>query len=239
VVDAPLAGDRWVAGGGCCFPPTQHRLATLPLNGAFHVPERFAIDFVQLDAEGRMYSGPRGDLSSYAYYGAPIYAAADGLVVGANDGLPDQTPPGVTPDISAENAGGNDVVVDIGGGRFAFYAHLQPGSARVQVGDVVTRGQVLGLLGNSGNSDAPHLHFHVMDGPSPLASNGLPYVFRSFVGEGTVTSSFDHLDAGGAAVIGPALAGQHQNQLPLDNQVIGFPAPGGDRAAATAGVRER
>ena len=46
---------------------------------------------------------------------------------------------------------------------------MQPGSLKVKVGDTVKTGQVLGLLGNSGNTDSPHLHFHVMDGPSPLA----------------------------------------------------------------------
>jgi hypothetical protein len=48
---------------------------------------------------------------------------------------------------------------------------------------------VLGLLGNSGNTDAPHLHFHVMDGPAPLASNGLPYEFASFEARASPTVS--------------------------------------------------
>ena len=95
---------------------------------------------------------------------------------------------------------GNYVVVDIGEGRFAFYAHMQPGSLRVKPGDKVTTGQVLGLLGNSGNTDAPHLHFHVMDGASPLLSDGLPYAFTSFTGEGRVTDE-QPLFSGGAAPI--------------------------------------
>jgi hypothetical protein len=238
VVDPPLAGGRWVAGGGCCFPPTPHRLATLAINGAIHVPERFAIDFVQLDPDGRLFSGPQTELSSYAFYGVPIYSVADGVVVAALDGLPEQTPGSVTPFSGAENAGGNYVVADIGNGRFAFYAHMQTGSVRVRVGDGVARGQVLGLLGNTGNSDAPHLHFHVMDGPIPLASNGLPFVLRSFGSEGTVTSSFDDLAAGLPAVIGPALAGRHENQMPLDDLVVDFaPLGAADGGAATARMR--
>jgi hypothetical protein len=55
----------------------------------------------------------------------------------------------------------------------AFYAHMRPGSLKVKVGDKVVTGQVLGVLGNSGNTDAPHLHFHVMDGPSPLLSRAV------------------------------------------------------------------
>ena len=87
--------------------------------------------------------------------------------------------PGITSravPITSETVGGNHIVLDLGGGRYAFYAHLQPGSLKVKVGDRVTRGQVIGLVGNSGNSTEPHLHFHISDGVSPLGSEGLPYV---------------------------------------------------------------
>jgi Peptidase family M23 len=224
VVDPPLAGSRWLVVSGCCV-PSPHRNATLAINGVIRAPERFAIDFVQLDVSGRLFSEPFTGLSSFAFFGVPIYAAADGVVVEATDGLPEQTPGSVSADISVANAGGNHIVEDIGNGRFALYAHMQPGSLRVKVGDGVVRGQVIGLLGNTGNSDAPHLHFHVMDGPSPLGSNGLPFVFRSFESEGTVTSSFADLGEGRPAEVTPALAGRHQLQLPLNNQLISFPQP--------------
>ena len=74
------------------------------------------------------------------------------------------------------------VVLDLGGGRFAFYAHLQPGSLRVKAGDRVKAGQVLGLVGNSGNSTEPHLHFHISNGISPLGSEGLPYAITGKTG---------------------------------------------------------
>ena len=86
-----------------------------------------------------------------------------------------------------QTAGGNHIVVRIGKGRWAFYAHMQPGSMRVRKGDRVRQGQVLGLLGNTGNTDGPHLHFHIMDGPSPLQSNGLPFVYSRFTGQGLIT----------------------------------------------------
>src|SRR5664279_4909279 len=65
---------------------------------------------------------------------------------------------------------------------YAFFAHLQPGSVdgHVKVGQQVRTGDVVGLLGNTGNTDAPHLHFHVMNSPNPLASDGLPYEFEEF-----------------------------------------------------------
>ena len=86
----------------------------------------------------------------------------------------------------------------------------------------MTQGQVLGLLGNSGNSDFPHLHFHVTDSPSPLASDGLPYEFTSFESDGTLANG-EEVIAGGVAIFDPALSGPHSHQLPLDLQVINFP----------------
>ena len=91
------------------------------------------------------------------------------------DQIPGQLPPGIT----LAEADGNHVVLDLGGGRFALYAHLIKDSITVEVGEQVVPGQVIGLLGNSGNTTAPHLHFHVMDSPSSLGSNGLPYMYDS------------------------------------------------------------
>jgi len=75
---------------------------------------------------------------------------------------------------------GNHIVLDLGNGKYGFYAHLQKGSLLVKKGDHVKRGQALALLGNTGNTSAPHLHFHLMDGSSVLGSSGLPYVIDSF-----------------------------------------------------------
>jgi len=223
VIAPPLKGSHWVAGGGCCAPPSYHRGATLPINGAIHVAERFAIDFVQLNDRNMLIAGPMEKLSSYAYFGDEIYSVADGTVVGTADGLKEQVPGKLPADATIHMAAGNHVVVDIGEGRFAFYAHMQPGSVRVKVGDKVKTGQVLGLLGNSGNTDTPHLHFHVMDGPSPLVSNGLPYVFTGFTGQGRVTDEQPLWTGGAVTIDKDALDGPHKDQLPLADQVMSFP----------------
>ena len=186
-VAAPLRGGGWVAGNGCCDSLTAHRGATLSITGTPHAAERFAIDFVQLDPSGRLYTGDPAPNASFPYFGAEVVSATDGAVMRVQDGLPEQVPGQLPEGQTVQTAGGNYIVVDIGGGRFAFYAHRQPGSLRAGVGDQVGTGQVLGLLGNTGNTDAAHLHFHVMDGPSPLQSNGLPFVFTSLTEEGVVT----------------------------------------------------
>ena len=92
----------------------------------------------------------------------------------------------------------------------------------VRKGQRVRAGQPLGLLGNSGNSDAPHLHFHVMDGPLPLASNGVPFRFSRFTVSGTVTN-LDALTQGAVAEMKPRPTGPRSRVLPLNNQVIDFP----------------
>src|SRR5208282_5646237 len=152
---------------------------------------RFAIDWMRLDDKGRLLNGNAADVHSYSDYGAEVLAVADGKVVATLNDLDDQKP-GVLPDISTltlQNVDGNHIVLDLGNGVFAFYAHLQRGSIEVSVGDHVKRGQVLGKLGNTGNTSAPHLHFHLMDGPSTLGSNGLPYVIDSFAFAGEISAA--------------------------------------------------
>jgi hypothetical protein len=214
VVGPPLRGARWVA-------LQTHSRALNVVNGAFRFSQRFALDLVQLTADGRLFVGPPDQLSSYPFYGADVLSVAGGVVVRTKDGIPDNTPVGSILPFTNETVGGNHVVVDLGRGRFAFYGHLQPGSLTVEVGDRVKRGQVLGLLGNSGNSDAPHLHFQVADGRLPIDSNGLPYGFRFFESEGTLANP-DEVLAGGVASIDPALSGPHARQLPVNLQVISF-----------------
>lgn len=221
VLAAPLRGSKWVAANGCCT-MNAHRGATLAIDGTVRVPERFAIDFVQLNGQDRLFTGPLNDLFSYGYYWAPVRAAAPGKVVGVRKNLPEQVPGALPPDATIQMAGGNHVVVNIGHGRYAFYAHLATRSVRVRRGQKVKTGQVLGLLGNTGNTDGPHLHFHVMNSPSPLQSSGLPFVFRGFQGQG-VARNVAGLQAGEVADIArERLRGRYRDALPMEDQIVRF-----------------
>jgi hypothetical protein len=174
VIGPPLRGGNYVSADSCCD-ATRHTRAALPVNGRVWLAQRYAVDWEQLDATNRIYVGPRDDVSSYKIYGAPVLAVANGTVVTATDGLPDQTPGKFPENLPIEQADGNAVIEDLGGGNYALYAHMKPDSVAVHEGQTVTRGQVIGLVGNSGNTIAPHLHFQLMNGPLSLASNGLPY----------------------------------------------------------------
>jgi murein DD-endopeptidase MepM/ murein hydrolase activator NlpD len=225
VVAPPLRGDRWVAVNGCCDSVTSHREAVMAVNGQLRVAERFAVDLVQLNATNQVFTGDGTKLSSYSYYGVPVYSVALGIVVNLYDATEAQTPNQAVRGINTENIGGNMLVIDIGGGNYAFYAHLQRGSLKVKLGDHVTAGQVIGLLGNTGNTTAPHLHFHLMDGPSPLDANGLPFEFSHFTSRGVANldAADDPMEKGTPVKIDAShLVGAHTNELPLNNEVIDF-----------------
>jgi hypothetical protein len=220
VVAPPLRGEGWIVGNGCCAELTSHRAGLLPVDGGLHEGERFAIDFIQVQPSGLLGTGPLDQLSSYPFFGDEVMTAAPGRVVTVVDGLP-ETPPGALPPTTAARAAGNHVVVAMGKRRFALYAHLQPHSIPVEVGDRVFTGLRLGRLGSSGNSNAPHLHFQLMDGANPLASNGIPYRFDRFAVRGRLTN-FGGLFEGQTANVVPQFAGRHREQLPLNLQVLDF-----------------
>ena len=226
VLSPPLKGPGWFDGNGCCKQIGPHRGVMSPINGQVRPAEGFAIDFVQLDAKGRGYTGNVQDLSSYPYYGADVYAAAAGRVVEVVRDLPNAVPGANPPTSTAATAAGNHIITDVGAGHYILYAHLIPGSPTVQVGDIVAKGVVLGKLGNSGNSSAPHLHFQVMDRPSTLGANGLPFVFDHLEREATVVGSLesaeDTFDAGKPLPLNVSNAAKLTNAMPLELDVLEF-----------------
>src|SRR5438477_785572 len=227
VVGAPLAGAGWIAGNGCCNPEIIHRGSVLSVNGALYDAQRFAIDWMRVDEQGWLVHGDLADVRNYTCYGAEVLAVAEGRVVGMLNNLEDQKP-GKLPDpdtITIDTVDGNHVVLDIGGGYFAFYAHLQKNSVTVRVGDQVKKGAVLGKLGNSGNSSGPHLHFHIMTGPSVLGSNGVPYVIDTFNPAGQIDiAAFDAApdltgNWGKGSLSKPE---RHEREFPLNLNIIDF-----------------
>ena len=222
VIDPPLRGGDWLSANG----PSNnsvHRRALLVVNGNSHIAQRLAIDWMKLGPGGRLARNDRSLNANWFGYGEEVRAVADGTVVATKDGIPENVP--LTEEravpITIDTLGGNLVVVDIGKGRYASFMHLTPKSLRVSVGAKVRRGQVLGLLGNSGNSDAPHLHFHVTDGPSPLGSEGVPYVFPSMQHRGSI-ASLDQLVADEAWVPQRGTV-VRTREIPLENAVVRFP----------------
>jgi hypothetical protein len=224
----PVGSGIWGAGEGCCDNETHHRRGLLVVDGNQVVPQRFAIDWMRLDQQHRAWVGDPARLSSYLSYGQPLIAAAGGRVVEALDRFPDQRPPDNPTPPTFVDLPGNHVTLRVGPGSYLIYAHMKPGSVRVRVGERVRRGQVLGQLGNSGNSATPHLHLQAQTTRS-FASDGLPFVFRRFRFLGQITSPdlSDEtlgLRSNGQLPFAPASgSGTRRDQMPLDRSVVRFP----------------
>ena len=216
-IGPPLRGGAWLTANG---PSNEsgHRRALIPIGGMPVIAQRFAIDYVRVDTAGRTVSGDRASNANFYAQSADAIAVADGIVVATKDSIPENIP-GPTSravPITLETVGGNFVILDIGAGRYAFYAHLRPGSLRVRTGDRVRRGQVLGLVGNSGNSTEPHLHFHLSDANSALGAEGIPYVHESFEVLGRCTGILSGCSRS-------ATPERRQREMPLANMIIRFP----------------
>jgi murein DD-endopeptidase MepM/ murein hydrolase activator NlpD len=147
-------------------------------------------------------------------------------VVRAIDGLPDQVPGALPEGLAPLEADGNAVFLRLRDGRIVFYAHVVPGSVTVRAGDRVVRGQLLGRVGNSGNSSAPHLHLHVVGRNAIFGADGLPYVFSGFDVTGRVasTEAFDRAEATGEPVrLRRVRTGTRRDVLPLDQVIVTWP----------------
>ncbi|HKR02070.1 MAG TPA: M23 family metallopeptidase [Pyrinomonadaceae bacterium] len=227
-IGPPLAGKGWAAVNGCCAPGFPHRSSFLPLNGMLINGQRFAIDWMRLNDGGYFVVGDPSRNENWANYGADILAVADATVIETLDEL-DDNKPGALPDprtINVKNVDGNHIVLDFGNGLYGFYAHLKRGSQKVRVGDKVRKGDKLALLGNTGNSSAPHLHFHIMDGPSVLGSSGVPYLIESFEYDGLIPvalfdKSEDLTEKFGVGRL--AMPKPRKREYPLAWAIINFP----------------
>jgi Peptidase family M23 len=197
VVELPLRGEWMVE---------RSPADRIPSHGTDLFGQRYAYDLIRTDRRRGFHVHPAGTLhwvlvggrtqDSYGW-GQPVHAAVDGVVVQAMDGVPERrwlhpvreswaavkTTVGVARHgLDPARVAGNHVITATGG-TYALYAHLAPGSVAVTRGQRVRAGEVLGRVGHSGNSTAPHLHFHLMDSPDPLQARGVPCAFAAYLVE--------------------------------------------------------
>ena len=196
VVEFPLRGE-WAA-----VRTPAHRV---PSHGTDMLGQRYAFDFVRPDHRRglRLHPGSalRGSLfgqrtRDYYGWGQPIHAAFDGVVVAAVDRVPERprvqlvgelahtirATAGFDPARGVDSVAGNHVIVQ-GADACAVFAHLAPGTMSVTTGQRVRAGEVVGRVGHTGNSTAPHLHFHLMDAPDPLRAEGIPCAFEEYLAQ--------------------------------------------------------
>lgn len=197
-VEFPLRGE-WEA---------EHTPADrIPSHGTHRFAQTYAFDFVRIEREGMGLKFFRGSLLRYLFLGVtldacygwsePILAPFSGRVVAARDGWPERRRLHLLRDLAVVFKNGllfdpqrdtdlrpvlgNHIILKMPGRDiYAFFAHARCGSLRVRDGDQVCVGQPLAEVGHSGNSTAPHLHFHLMDGAGIVEANGLPCRFREY-----------------------------------------------------------
>jgi hypothetical protein len=167
-IASPLA-DEWLVGqGGHAELVNYHHVTST---------QRDALDILQA-RDGRTHQPGNTELTSYYVYGKPVLAPADGTVTFVQDGRPDQR----IGSTDSHFQSGNNIVIDIGSGRYLMMAHLSPGSIHVKVGDRVSLGQPIAKVGNSGNTTEPHLHIQartIGTGIGDVATMDAPAIIRT------------------------------------------------------------
>ena len=171
----PLDGPVTVAWGGASSEVNYH---------VFLPDQRWAYDLVVTSA-GRTFRNDGTALDDYHAYGLPVYAPAAGTVFAAHDGEPEVA-------IGARRWGlaglGNHVGLEVAPAEYLFIGHLQPGSVAAAIGDRIAAGQLLGRVGNSGNSSEPHVHLHLQDSTRPYFGEGIPFHFHGYLQDGRVVA---------------------------------------------------
>jgi hypothetical protein len=184
-ISSPVKGENWLFINQSTN--AYHFYVLFFTEGKIYNAERFAFDNIKLDSEMVDYFiGDPTQNESYFNYGDTLYAVLDGKVLNITDGRAENN--GDMQNLTfntLDELGGNYLVLDIGDGKKALYAHCKPNSFLVSQGADVKEGDAIALLGNSGNSTAPHLHFHIFEGENFLLSYGLPFVLKEYtkVGE--------------------------------------------------------
>lgn len=173
----PLKGNFLVANG------------TVLEGGHHEWSQMFASDILALGPDYNALATPGGKNADFAGWGREVLAPARGKIVYVRNDVPDNAAPGVIDMAALEKLpdqpwplAGNAVVIEHDEEEFSLLAHLKEGSVRVKAGDHVEAGAVLGLLGNSGQSETPHLHYNLMDGPVLFKSDPLPARFENIEG---------------------------------------------------------
>jgi hypothetical protein len=166
-------GTYYVANGGSHAIVSAHVQTLTTERMRDYRGQSYGVDVVKVNRWGVRASGfgPR-DPRRYAIFGDSIYAPCPGIVLRAEDGRPDMPPP----DSDRSRLAGNYVFLKCGDVH-VLLGHMERGSVRVQPGDHVTPDDIVGRVGNSGNTNEPHLHIHAQrpaTGDAYLSGDPLP-----------------------------------------------------------------
>lgn len=138
--------------------------------------QRFALDIVKLNRRGVRARGLYpSELTKYEIFDDELYSPCDGEIIKITDGLPDNIPP----DTDSVNLAGNNLVIKTDK-YLVVVAHMKMNSIVVKEGELIKKGQLIGKVGNSGNTTEPHVHIHAVQGEEPenvFKGIGVPMLF--------------------------------------------------------------
>jgi hypothetical protein len=202
----------------------SHQGSRFITEGKATYPQRFAIDWIFLDDNGLFAKDDISKNKNWNTYGIELISVADGTVIDIKDGIIENQPlsEDMAVRITKETIAGNYIIIDIGNNIHAIYGHLIPNSLKVSIGDEVKKGQIIGLLGNSGNSDAPHLHFHLESKTNAfLGGEGMPYLINEFTQLKTYSAeTFETLFKDISVPMDSLTPIEKQNELPIGYGLI-------------------
>ena len=176
----PMRGGRYLVINGGSSERVNGHMMTLGNRYAAWRGESYAVDLIRIDTLGfrtrrRQLLAPPGDPADYLSYGEPVYAPCAGRVEAVMDQRPDMR----VPIRDRKHLEGNFVRVRCGNAT-VFLGHLRHGSVVIKTGDPIANGALVGRVGNSGNTDEPHLHIHVqkpVSAGAPLSGQPLHITF--------------------------------------------------------------
>ncbi|MEP6647871.1 MAG: peptidoglycan DD-metalloendopeptidase family protein, partial [Saprospiraceae bacterium] len=173
----PFTGEWIVFWGGDTKEQNYHIISRSQKN---------ALDIMKMDEKEKTFRTNGKKNEDYYAFGQPLIAPCDAEVVTVIDGVKDNIPG----EMNTDQVTGNTVVLKTAAVEYILFAHFKLNSIKVKVGDKVTRGQMLGLCGNSGNSSEPHLHFHIQDKENMIGSTGIKCYFDNLMVSGVLKSDY-------------------------------------------------
>lgn len=154
----------------------------------YHVVVKFqknAFDMV-INKNGRSFKTDGKTNEDYYAFGQPVNAPCDAEVVMAVNGVKDNVPGVLNPMYMT----GNAILLKTKNQEFILLAHFKQHTVKVKQGDVVKQGQLLGQCGNSGNSSAPHLHFHLQNAEDFNQATGVKCYFDKLMVNGVAKTNY-------------------------------------------------
>lgn len=144
------------------------------------ISQRYAYDFEIRDNNDKPYHDNYLELKKYYSYNKDIIAPLDGYVASISNCYQDtEIKEGRPITCDCDDVRGNHIIIKHKHGEYSLIAHILKDSFQVKEGDIVRQGQVIAKVGNSGNTNGPHIHFQIQDRLDSKNAKGIKINFKN------------------------------------------------------------